>query len=159
MRLVENPGRASFTRMLNYEFMFTTLASLSNVLETAEDVWDGLLLARYRTSSQEIKQENKKRIIDPSPRSKESKPEAIELEEVNDPIAPSVDPKSEAPGAEAPTEEVAEQLTAPEPTTVLADSVATTADPLPATPSSEVPSRAGETKGILTNNGNELTDS
>ncbi|KAH9446461.1 hypothetical protein MJO28_016541 [Puccinia striiformis f. sp. tritici] len=120
--------------MLNYEFMFTTLASLSNVLETAEDVWDG-------------------------PRSKESKPEAIELEEVNDPIAPSVDPKSEAPGAEAPTEEVAEQLTAPEPTTVLADSVATTADPLPATPSSEVPSRAGETKGILTNNGNELTDS
>ncbi|KAH9440291.1 hypothetical protein Pst134EB_030912 [Puccinia striiformis f. sp. tritici] len=94
-----------------------------------------------------------------APRSKESKPEAIELEEVNDPIAPSVDPKSEAPGAEAPTEEVAEQLTAPEPTTVLADSVATTADPLPATPSSEVPSRAGETKGILTNNGNELTDS
>ncbi|POV96580.1 hypothetical protein PSHT_15061 [Puccinia striiformis] len=76
----------------------------------------------------------------------ESKAEPIETEEANAPVAASVEPE-----VEAPTAEIDEEVTAPEPTAIVADPLATPADSLPATTSSEVPiESAEETQEVLT---------
>ncbi|POW13502.1 hypothetical protein PSTT_03643 [Puccinia striiformis] len=138
----EQPNPDPFHRSIRATLTLTPASGLSSQQSTLDDAAVAEIVP---TPSEEVNTEA--HVEEPAAvETSESKAEPIETEEANAPVAASVEPE-----VEAPTAEIDEEVTAPEPTAIVADPLATPADSLPATTSSEVPiESAEETQEVLT---------